>query len=148
MPNGIFVNGGGYNTVCNNVFYDVEVPVWATICDGAETFFNKYLYLKKDTELFETSYSELTQIPADITSYTVYVNNSIDNNMACKTWENPFADDKWRINRQSSQASVTGNTLVDESEYVDMETFVSTTAKNMNSSFIPFNWDDVGIRDK
>ncbi len=83
MPCAIHINSGGDNTIENNVFSEVDIPIFAHSYDShpSTDMWNGYLKLYKDETVWLARYPELADIPDPTEPIKTYRGNVIKNNI-------------------------------------------------------------------
>lgn len=85
MPNGIHINGGQYNTVTENIFADVDRPIWAHGIDrnSAVDFWKHVDDIPYDRGIWRQKYPKILE-KRDNDQYKMYQENTIGNNLFYK----------------------------------------------------------------
>lgn len=83
MPCAIHINSGGDNTIENNVFSEVDIPIFAHSYNShpSTDMWNGYLKLYKDETVWLARYPELADIPDPTEPIKTYRGNVIKNNI-------------------------------------------------------------------
>lgn len=144
IPCGVFVNGGGYHNINNNVFADIEVPVCSRVGSIGAAFFSDFNKLRKDKSVWLSAYPELGNIPSEVNSYTVYVGNSITSNVvySAKTAEFKLNDGTKEPKNVFSDNVVAKNSIFEN--YANKDFTINTASSELPQNFKAFVWNDVG----
>lgn len=83
MPSAVHINSGGDNLIENNIFSEIDVPIYAHSYDThpSTDMWNGYLKLYKNEEIWLSHYPELSDIPDPLKPVLTYRNNSVKNNV-------------------------------------------------------------------
>lgn len=144
VPNGVFVNGGGYHDISNNVFADVEAPICSRVGNVDGEFFSDFYQLRKDKSVWLSAYSELGNIPSEANRYTLYVGNSITSNVAysAKTTEFKLTQGTKTPENKFSDNVIAQNSIFND--YANKDFTINTASSELPQNFKAFVWNDVG----
>lgn len=140
MPSAIHINGGGNNNIENNVFSEVDVPIYSHYYQThpSSDMWNAYLKLYKDESVWLSKYPELEAIPDPTAPIKTYKDNKVSNNIFSKSGS---TDSSYIY---SSGCVKENNSETDEEVFADKENFDFSLTKEF-SGFTPFNLTDFGI---